>query len=240
MKIVKKYNCLFLNLACHANIEAQNAAERKFMASIDSLNTLMHTELGKNTYQNAKEFCREMINLYDLQSLQLSEVYAYFKYSGYYNMACLQAKQGKNEEAAANLVKVLDSDKMEISHNQIMNDADLSGILDEKVLQPALERLKANMDYLQILKDSPEYSNTSQKGYMPRIIYERAENPDLVRVREYFKLDSVAVKGDEISTIKRILTYITTRYVMTERTEPLPEVQIHSIMQKPTKMSAED
>lgn len=208
IKNTKGIIVLLLILACHTNIKAQSAADKKFMVSIDSLNTLMHTELNKHNYQSAEEFCREMINLYDLQASQLSEVYAYFKYLGYYNMACLQAKQGKNKEAVANLVKVLDSGKMEISYNQIMNNVDLSGILDEKILQSALKRLKANTDYLQILKDAPEYSNTSQNGDMPRIIYERADNPDLVLVREYFKLDSVAVKGDEISTIKRILTYI--------------------------------
>lgn len=190
------------------NIHAQTAAEKKFIASIDSLETLMRTEYKKDNYQAAEDLCRKIISLYEVSTSQLSEAYAYFKYSGYYNMACIQAKQKKNKEAALNLTRVIDSGKIEISYNQIMNDADLAGILDEEVLRPSLERLKAATDYLQILKDAPEYTKTSQTCNMPHIIYERADNPDLVRVREYFKLDSIAVKGDEISTIKRILTYI--------------------------------
>ena len=36
----------------------------------------------------------------------------------------------------------------------------------------------------------------------------RLMTPDLKRVRDYFQLDSVAVPGNELVTIKRILTYI--------------------------------
>lgn len=209
MKILSRNIVAFLLfLACHASVKAQNAVERKFMASVDSLNSLMNTELRENNYQEAEALCQKIISLYDMQASKLSEGYAYFKYSSYYNMSHIQLQQGKMKEAAINLAKVLDSGVMEISYNQIMNDADLACILDEEALQPSLERLKVNTDYLQILKDAPEYSSTSQAGNMPRIIYERPDSPDLVRVREYFNLDSVAVEGDEIATIKRILTYI--------------------------------
>lgn len=209
MKILSRNIVAFLLfLACHASVKAQNAVERKFMASVDSLNSLMNTELRENNYQEAECLCQKIISLYDMQASKLSEGYAYFKYSSYYNMSHIQLQQGKMKEAAINLAKVLDSGVMEISYNQIMNDADLACILDEEDLQPSLERLKVNTDYLQILKDAPEYSSTSQAGNMPRIIYERPDCPDLVRVREYFNLDSVAVKGDEIATIKQILTYI--------------------------------
>lgn len=209
MKTLKRNIIVFfLILACHANGKAQNAEELKFLASVDSLNVLLQAELEGKDYRAAEELCRKIIHLYDVQASQLSEAYAYFKYSGYYNMACVQARQGKKEEAANSLVEVIDSGRMELSYRQIMNDADLAGILDEEVLRPALERLRAATDYLQILKDAPGYSNASQTGDMPQITYERADHPDLARVREYFKLDSIAVEGDEIATIQRILTYI--------------------------------
>lgn len=209
MKTLKRNIIVFLLiLACHANGKPQNAEERKFLTSVDSLNVLLQTELEGKDYRAAEELCRKIIHLYDVQASQLSEAYAYFKYSGYYNMACVQARQGKKEEAANSLVEVIDSGRMELSYRQIMNDADLAGILDEEVLRPALERLRAATDYLQILKNAPGYSNASQTGDMPQITYERADHPDLARVREYFKLDSIAVEGDEIATIQRILTYI--------------------------------
>lgn len=190
------------------NIQAQNAAERRFLASIDSLDVLMRTEYGENDYQAAEDICQEMISLYDARASQISEAYSYFKYAGYYNMACMQVKQGKKQEAASSLAKALDSDKMEVSYNMVVNDEDFKTILDEDVLQPALKRLKETSDYLYILKNAPEYTRTQQPDSLPQIVYAQADDPNMVRVREYFKLDSVAVAGDEIATIKRILTYI--------------------------------
>ena len=168
----------------------------------------MRTEFGENDYKAAEDICQEMISLYDAQASQISEAYSYFKYAGYYNMACMQAKQGKKQEAASSLAKALDSDKLEVSYNNVVNDEDFKTILDEDVLQPALKRLKETSDYLYILKNAPEYTRAQQTDTLPRIAYAQADDPNLVRVREYFKLDSVAVAGDEIATIKRILTYI--------------------------------
>ena len=199
---------LLLIFGLQINIHAQNVAERKFLASIDSLDVLMRAKFGENNFQAAEDLCQEMIGLYDAQASQLSEAYAYFKYAGYYNMACMQVKQGKKQEAASNLAKALESGRMEVSYNNVVNDEDFKTILDEDVLQPALKRLKETSDYLYILKNAPEYTRAQQTDTLPRIAYAQADDPNLVRVREYFQLDSVAVAGDEIATIKRILTYI--------------------------------
>ena len=153
---------LLLIFGLQINIHAQNVAERKFLASIDSLDVLMRAKFGENNFQAAEDLCQEMIGLYDTQASQLSEAYAYFKYAGYYNMACMQVKQGKKQEAASNLAKAY----------------------------------------------APKYTREQQSDTLPQIVYAQADDPNLVRVREYFQLDSVAVAGDEIATIKRILTYI--------------------------------
>ena len=125
-----------------------------------------------------------------------------------YNMASTQAIQGKKQEAANNLLKALDSGKIEVSYNRITNDEDLKDILDAPELQPALKRLKETTDYLYILQNAPEYTRTQSVDSLPQIVYAQADDPDLKRVRDYFQLDSVAVPGNELVTIKRILTYI--------------------------------
>ena len=89
---------LLLIFGLQINIHAQNVAERKFLASIDSLDVLMRAKFGENNFQAAEDLCQEMIGLYDTQASQLSEAYAYFKYAGYYNMACMQVKQGKSRK----------------------------------------------------------------------------------------------------------------------------------------------
>ena len=199
---------LLLSLVCFTSLSAQTDAERKFMAVVDSLNAqLLDAYTGKD-YPAAEAICRKIIDFYDAHAAQLAEGYAYFKYSSYYNMACVQAKQGKKQEAASNLLKALDSGKMEVSYSKITHEEDLKGILDAVELQPALQRLKETTDYLYILQHAPEYTRTQPADSLPRIVYAQADEPDMKRVRDYFRLDSVAVAGDELATIKRILTYI--------------------------------
>lgn len=199
---------LLLSLVCFTSLSAQTDAERKFMAVVDSLNAqLLDAYTGKD-YPAAEAICRKIIDFYDAHAAQLAEGYAYFKYSSYYNMACVQAKQGKKQEAASNLLKALDSGKMEMSYSKITHEEDLKDILDVAELQPALQRLKETTDYLYILQHAPEYTRTQPADSLPRIGYAQADEPDLKRVRDYFRLDSVAVAGDELATIKRILTYI--------------------------------
>lgn len=178
------------------------------MASADSLNTLLFDAYTGKDYPAAEALCQQIIDLYDAHATQLAEGYAYFKYSSYYNMASIQAIQGKKQEAASSLLKALDSGKIEVSYNRITNDEDLKDILDAPELQPALKRLKETTDYLYILQNAPEYTRTQSVDSLPRIVYAQADEPDLKRVRDYFRLDSVAVAGDELGTIKCILTYI--------------------------------
>ena len=199
---------LLLALVIPASLSAQTDAERKFLASADSLNTqLLNAYTGKD-YPATEALCQKVIDLYDAHASQLAEGYAYFKYSSYYTMASVQAIQGKKQEAVSNLFKALNSNKMEVSYNRVVNDEDLKDILDAPELQPALKRLKETTDYLYILQNAPEYTRTQPADSLPRVAYAQADEPDLKRVRDYFRLDSVAVAGDELTTIKRILTYI--------------------------------
>ena len=199
---------LLLSLICFTSLSAQTDAERKFLAAADSLNAQFFDAYTGKDYPAAEALCQKIIDLYDAQATQLAEGYAYFKYASYYNMASIQAVQGKKQEAANNLLKALDSGKLEVSYNRIINDEDLKDILDTPELQPALKRLKETTDYLYILQNAPEYTHTQSVDSLPQIVYAQADEPDLKRVRDYFQLDSVVVPGDELATIKSILTYI--------------------------------
>ena len=199
---------LLLSLVCFTSLSAQTDAERKFLAAADSLNAQFFDAYTGKDYPAAEALCQKIIDLYDAQVTQLAEGYAYFKYASYYNMASIQAIQGKKQEATNNLLKALDSGKLEISYNRVINDEDLKDILDAPELQPALKRLKETTDYLYILQNAPEYTRTQSVDSLPQIVYAQADEPDLKRVRDYFQLDSVVVPGDELATIKSILTYI--------------------------------
>lgn len=70
-----------------------------------------------------------------------------------------------------------------------------------------MERLGQWGDYKQKLKDAKGY----YRGTLPvgmKFRYMSPNNPDLVRLREKFNLDSVAGAGDEISKIKNLLHWV--------------------------------
>ena len=90
---------LLLALVIPASLSAQTDAERKFLASADSLNTqLLNAYTGKD-YPATEALCQKVIDLYDAHASQLAEGYAYFKYSSYYTMASVQAIQSKKPSA---------------------------------------------------------------------------------------------------------------------------------------------
>lgn len=69
---------LLLSSVYFTSLSAQTDAERKFLASADSLNTqLLNAYTGKD-YPATEALCQKVIDLYDAHASQLAEGYAYF------------------------------------------------------------------------------------------------------------------------------------------------------------------
>ena len=121
----------------------------------------------------------------------------------YYNLACWKTLAGDKKGALKTFeyytARVID--KEEINLTNINSDSDLDAIRNEPRFKSCMERLTAWGDYKQKLKNAKQY----YRGLVPdgmKFKYMSPNNPDLVRLREHFKLDSVAGAGDEISKIK--------------------------------------
>lgn len=211
MKTLRQTFTLLFALISFTGLLAQTAEERKFTETVDSLNKQLSNQHDARNYQACETLTRSIIELYQTHADQLSEGYSYFKYAGYYNLACVQAKLGKKKEAVASLMEALEDGKLEISYKQVTNDPDLESIIHADELKPLLNKLREKTDYLYILKKAPEYAASQAADTLPGITYAKADDPDLVRVRQYFRLDSLATAGDELATIKNILTYIHNR-----------------------------
>ena len=63
-------------------------------------------------------------------------------------------------------------------------------------------------DFNYILRKSPGYDNTASTDSLPAFTYMAPNDSNLVRVRRYFNLDSIAGAGDEISKIKNLLLWV--------------------------------
>lgn len=127
----------------------------------------------------------------------------------YYNLACWKSLAGDKSGALKTFEYYTDRviDKEEINLTNIKADSDLDAIRNEARFKSCMERLTAWGDYKQKLKNAKQY----RSGLIPdgmKFKYMSPNNPDLVRLREHFKLDSVAGAGDEISKIKNLLHWV--------------------------------
>ena len=127
----------------------------------------------------------------------------------YFNLTCFQTLAGDKKGALKTFEYYTDRviDREEINLQMINNDSDLNAIRKEPRFKACMERLTAWGDYKQKLKDAkPYYSGTLPEGIT--FHYASPNDPDLVRLRQEFKLDSVAGAGDELSKIKNLLHWV--------------------------------
>ena len=71
----------------------------------------------------------------------------------------------------------------------------------------ARTQIKYQPSRLSILKKAARY-NYKDSRYVPTFTYQSKDNPNLVRVRQQFKLDSVAGTGNEVSRILNVLHWV--------------------------------
>ena len=127
----------------------------------------------------------------------------------YYNLACWKTLAGDKKGALKTFEYYTNRviDKEEINLSRINTDSDLDAIREEARFKTCMEQLAEWGDYKQKLKNAKPY----YRGIVPdgiKFRYMSPNNPDLVHLREHFKLDSVAGAGDEISKIKNLLHWV--------------------------------
>lgn len=107
MKTQKLILSLLLGFMSFTGATAQTEIERRFTEKVDSLNELFYLKSKEDRFKDCEKISRNIIELYEEYSDKVSEGYSYFKYASYYNLACIQAKQGKKDEATASPLSTL-------------------------------------------------------------------------------------------------------------------------------------
>ena len=154
-----------------------------------------------------KEFVlKEMLALTEGVKLSDDEqsIIAEIKASVYYNLACTYSLLNQKNQAVDYFEK-----SVEFGYNNYyhcLQDTDLDNIREEKRFVSLMKEMydKSN---LAILKQVGSYEKSDTLG-LPRFTYETPENARMKDVRSYFKLDSIAGNGDEISKILNIMYWI--------------------------------
>lgn len=91
-----------------------------------------------------------------------------------------------------------------IDYKSIKANADFEFLNQEQRFITLTESIKEKGDYLFVLKNSGHY--TGSEAEVPMFEY-KVSDIDLVKVKEYFNLDSIAGTGDEMSKILNLLNW---------------------------------
>jgi len=125
----------------------------------------------------------------------------------------------------------VDSITFKIKPGKVYNFIILMNGKDSAFTQIKYEHAKNVQGNLAILKKGGRYNLKDDRPVL-KVTYESEKNPELVKVRELFKLDSIAGAGDEISKILNLLHWVHNSYVFDGTKELPPYVGIVELMAK--------
>jgi hypothetical protein len=83
----------------------------------------------------------------------------------------------------------------------------MEGLRGNKRFLDDVQKLREKRDYSYIIQNSGPYKNVAVAN-LPGFTYQSASAPELVTLKNKFKLDSVAGNGDEISRMKKLLYWV--------------------------------
>ena len=119
-----------------------------------------------------------------------------------YDQACCYALLGQKKQALRSLDRSVSLGYKD--YNNMLNDNDLRSLRKDKKYQALLEEVRGRQP-IEVLKKSAPYAKDAAGV---KFFYQPQESMNLRMVREYFKLDSVAGQGDELSRIIRLLHFV--------------------------------
>ncbi len=199
---------LAMMFALVINAEGQQKRMIEFQTVMVIHDTTYKNFIKDGKYKEAIAPLTTLINILDTttvcQDTEISpEMIKVAKADYLYDLACCYALTKQKKQALEALGRSVDSGYKR--YDNMVNDNDLVSLRKDKKYQALLAMVKERQP-LNVLKKSAPYAQDSVK--MDTLFsYESKDSKCLSMVREYFKLDSVAGQGDELSKILNLLHF---------------------------------
>jgi hypothetical protein len=168
----------------------------------DSLFTKAYDQRDVKTYQI---LLSDFLSRYNKLPDSLKKEFSYIMIDGYYNLCCTYSLLGDKTDALLYLKRSIDAGYYDYPHFQM--DKDLDNIRNEKEFNSLIEPTRRIGDTLFILKHAAKYNDNDNRP-LPEFIYPSENDSELVALRKFFKLDSVAGTANEISQILNVLHWL--------------------------------
>ena len=209
MKAMRFLAVLAIGLMSVMSVKAQNQRMLEFQVMMSMHDTTYKNFIKDGKYKEAIAPLTTLINILDTttisQDTELSpEMIKAAKADYLYDLACCYALTKQKKQALMTLEKSVDNGYKR--YDNMLNDNDLVSLRKDKKYQALLEIVKDRQP-LSVLKKAGPYAQDSVNKENP-FHYQPNESMNLRMVREYFKLDSVAGQGDELSKIINLLHFV--------------------------------
>ncbi len=204
----KLFLLVLIALSGIANLMSQTPEEEHDSALVDKFYEFFDKAGDASAvgdYAAALSYMENGLAIYDASSERFKTYNKDIMGTLYYNIACFNSRLGNLTEALAAFEKAIPEYGWG-DYNHALTDPDLDNIRDMPRFAELMQTLRETSDYIYVLGKSGDYATHAGKE-LPRFTYQEVNDPDLVKVREYFKLDSIAGDGDEISRILNLLEW---------------------------------
>ena len=198
---------LFTLCSTTATAQAQISFE-ELMKQAQTLHSKIGESFKEKDNQTGEKLSLEAIALYNQLSKESQETYKWFQAANYYNLACIYSLQNQKEKAIDAFEKTVNEYEY-VNYSHANTDTDLDNIRTDQRFIALMESIREKGDYVYILRQSGKYQSADTTG-LPRFTYEAATSNNLRNVKGFFKLDSIAGQGDEISKILHLLKWVQT------------------------------
>ena len=182
--------------------------QSRYQELAQSARSASEREQAQTKFKEAMEPLAQLINILDTTTIfKESEIpeaaIVEQKSLCLYDMACLYALTGQKKKALQDLEKSVDLGYKD--YNNMVNDNDLVSLRKDKKYQTLLAAVKDRQPISVLRHSAPYAKDATRKDSL--FFYQPMESRNLRMVRDYFKLDSVAGQGDELSKIINLLHF---------------------------------
>ena len=206
MNKLKLLMALTIVMMSAMNTKAQNQRMMDFQNEFSKYQTQYRDQMHSGKHKDALAPLASCITLLDTTTIfKVAPIPegAILEQKGllYYDQACCYAIVGQKKQALAALGQSVELGYKD--YNNMVNDNDLVSLRKDKKYQALLAQVK-DCQPLNVLKQSAPYAKDDAKV---EFRYQPKRSNNLCKVRDYFKLDSVAGQGDELSKIINLLHF---------------------------------
>lgn len=165
----------------------------------------INTAYDAKNYDQAIQYSIEWLSTYEKQPANVKTNYKGNTINVYYNLACFNARTGKQGVA-------IDWLKHSVlagfnDYTTIAVDSDLVTLRNLKDFKTIVQQVREKGDYGYILKMAGLY-NGKRDTSLPVFTYQDQSSPQLISFRTKFNLDSIAGNGDETSRFIKLLYWV--------------------------------